>query len=150
MTKQPGYHTTITSKVEVLKYDRDELSTSRESDFALVETRLEERFSGGLAGSGHATHLRLEHANGTGRLICFERFEGRVGERSGSFVLQASGYTDAMHFVHGSWEVVEESGTGDLVGLRGFAVFSAHPSESSRTGWEAETTFTYWFGVEPA
>lgn len=139
-----GLHTTTKSSVEVLKYDRADLSRKNDSDIVIVETRLEERFSGGMSGMGHATHLRLEYPNGTGRLICYERFEGKVGELSGSFVLQGAGYTDLRHVVHGTWEVIEGSGTGELKNLRGSAVFSAHPKENDMSGWEAETALTYW------
>src|SRR3569833_241923 len=131
MSTNAGFHTTTKSRVEVLKYDRASLSRNPDSDIAIVETRLEERFSGGMSGMGHATPQRLEYPNGTGRLICYERFEGKVGELSGSFVLQGAGYTDPQHVVHGTWEVIEGSGTGELKNLRGSAVFSAHPNENN-------------------
>ena len=144
----PQNQKTTMSQVEVVKYDRQELSARGDSDVLLVETRLEEKFSGGMNGLGHATHLRTEHSNGAGTLICLERFEGSVETRSGSFVLRASGYTTPRRVVHGKWEVLQGSGTKELAGLRGFAVFSAEASEASKTGWSAETTLTYWLDYE--
>jgi hypothetical protein len=78
-------------------------------------------------------------------LICFERFTGSLDGRSGSFLLQASGFTDASHFVHGQWEIVPASGTQELERLRGYAAFGAWTDEKSKSGWSAETALTYWF-----
>jgi hypothetical protein len=143
-TKSPNHVTTI-SKVEVAKYNREVLDDADESGVAVVETRLEEHFTGGLIGTGIATHLRLERKNGTGALTCFERITGTLDDRNGSFLLQASGFTDRSHFVHGRWEVIEGSGTGELSGLRGYAAFAAKPDEHSKSGWSADTALTYWF-----
>jgi Protein of unknown function (DUF3224) len=109
-----------------------------------VETRLEEHFTGGLVGTG-GDHLRIERNDGTGMLTCFERVTGSVDGRPGSFMQQASGFTDRHHYVHGRWEGIEDSGTGDLLGLRGYAAFAAMPDKGSKTGWSADTSLTYWF-----
>ena len=127
------------------KYLREVLSPADASGLAVVETRLEEQFTGGLVASGWAAHLRLERANGTGTLMCIERISGKLDGRSGSFVLEATGFTDRSHFVHGRWEVVEGSATDDLSGLRGYAAFVARPDKNAKSGWSAQTSLTYWF-----
>jgi 4-carboxymuconolactone decarboxylase len=145
-------HTTTQSDVAVTKYLRDELSPADSSGLAIVETRLEEQFTGGLEGTGWATHLRLFRPDGTQTLMCIERFSGKLDGRAGSFVLEATGFSDALGFVHGRWKVVEGSGTDELFNLRGYATFVAKPDKSSKSGWSAQTTLTYWFGdaEEPA
>jgi hypothetical protein len=139
-------HVTTRSEVAVTKYTREVLDPANASGIAIVETRLEEAFTGGLVGAGQATHLRLERPDGTGMLTCLERITGVLDGRSGSFLLEASGFTDASHFVHGRWEVIEGSGTDELADLRGYAAFVARPDKRSSTGWSAETALTYWFG----
>jgi len=138
-------HTTTQSDVAVTKYVREELSPTDSSGLAIIETRLEEQFTGGLAGTGWATHLRLLRADGTQTLMCIERISGKLDGRAGSFVLEASGFSDASGFVHGRWEVVEGSATDELSSLRGYATFVAKPDRSTKSGWSAQTTLTYWF-----
>jgi hypothetical protein len=138
-------HTTTQSSVEVTSYLREVLSQADASGLAVVETRLEETFSGGLVARGWATHLRLEHADGRQTLMCIERITGHLDGRSGSFVLEANGFSDRQSIVHGRWEIVANSGTEELTGLRGYAAFVARPDKASRTGWSAQTTLTYWF-----
>lgn len=142
-------HVTSESDVAVLSYDQVVISPPDDSGISLIETILEERFSGGLEGDGSARHLRVIHENGTGTFTCVERFAGSLHGRSGSFALTADGFIDAAHVVHGRWEVVPGSGTGELRGLRGYAAFSAEQVPDSRTGWAARDTLTYWF-EEPA
>jgi len=139
-------HTTTQSDVAVTKYLRDEVSPADSSGLAIVETRLEEQFTGGLAGTGWATHLRLLRADGTQTLMCIARISGKLDGRAGSFVLEATGFSDASGFVHGRWEVVEGSATDELSKLRGYATFVAKPDKSTKSGWSAQTTLTYWFG----
>jgi hypothetical protein len=138
-------HVTTQSKVEVAKYAREVLDHAEDSSMTVVETRLEEHFTGGMIGTGIATHLRIERNDGTGILTCFERITGSLDGRQGSFLLKASGFTDQHHFVHGRWEIIEGSGTGELSGIRGYAAFGAMPDKTSKTGWSADTSLTYWF-----
>ncbi|MFB6451290.1 DUF3224 domain-containing protein [Bradyrhizobium tunisiense] len=135
---------TVDSSVEVEKYDRSLLNKPDASGLAIVETRLIEKFAGGIIGKGDATHLRLERSDGTGTLICYERITGSVGGRQGSFLLEAKGAIEPGGIVHGHWEVVDGSGTGELEGLKGYAEFSAKRDEQSPTGWRAHTSLTYW------
>ena len=60
----------------------------------------------------------MYHEDGSATFIGMERVVGRLGDRSGSFVLQSSGtYGDGVVKAH--WTVVPESGTGNLRDLRG-------------------------------
>lgn len=135
---------TVASKVEVEKYDRSVLSEADASGVAIVETRLVEKFVGGIVGEGRATHLRLERSDGTGTLICYERIAGTIGGLRGSFLLKADGAMEPGPVVRGRWEIVSGSGTAELERLNGYAEFSAERDESSPTGWRASTSLTYW------
>jgi hypothetical protein len=54
----------------------------------------------------------------SGSFVGLERIVGRVGGRSGSFVLQHTGTFDKTD-VNGTFFIVPQSGTGELVNLRG-------------------------------
>src|SRR6266540_3074303 len=56
--------------------------------------------------------------NGTATFVGFERFVGRIGSRSGSFVVETIGTFDGNE-ARTAWSVVAGSGTDDLQGLRG-------------------------------
>jgi hypothetical protein len=138
-------HITSESDVAVMSYEQAVISPPDDSGIALVETTLAERFSGGLNGDAIAKHLRVMNQDGTGTFTCVERFVGSLEGRNGSFALTASGFTDDASVVHGRWEVVRGSGTGELKGLRGFAAFFARQVPDSQTGWAARDVLTYWF-----
>jgi hypothetical protein len=133
------------STVEVLSYGQATISEADESGIALVETDLTERFTGDLTGAGVARHLRVRRADGTDTFTCVERFTGTLDGRAGSFALTAEGYTDTGDVVHGRWEVVPGSGTGELRGLRGYAAFAAGHDGRTASGWGARDYLTYWF-----
>jgi hypothetical protein len=70
--------------------------------------------------------------------VGIERVSGRVGSRSGTFVVQDKG-TLAGTTVSGTWFVVPGSGTGELEGLRGEGGFVAQLGEG------ADIALGYWF-----
>lgn len=63
-------------------------------------------------------------ADGSACFIGLERVVGRVGERSGSFVLQHNG-TFEGGTAKATWFVVPGSGTENLQGLRGEGGFAS-------------------------
>ena len=85
MQPKSSAHVTTHANVEVTKYLREVLDQAGDSAMTVAETGLEEHFSGGLVGTGIATHLRIERDDGTGMLLCFERITGSLDGRRGSF-----------------------------------------------------------------
>jgi hypothetical protein len=68
----------------------------------------------------------VHREDGSASFVGLERIVGRVGNRSGSFVLQHTG-TFEGGTAKAAWIVVPGSGTGELRGLRGAGGFaSAH------------------------
>ena len=60
----------------------------------------------------------------TAHLVGLQRITGSVGERRGSFVAEArADHTGKSS--HGSWSIVEGSGTADLGGIKGTGSFDA-------------------------
>jgi Protein of unknown function (DUF3224) len=134
--------------LKLTRYDRTVLSEADESGISLVSTRLEEQFTGGLVGRGVAGHLRITHPDGSDTFTGIERITGRLGDRSGSFAVTASGHTrDGV--VRGTTQVVPGSATGELAGLAGCGVFIAVPHQGATGGYKATDAFTHWFEPDP-
>lgn len=71
-----------------------------------------------------------DYATATTSFKGLQRVVGRVGARSGSFVLEVSGGSEAGE-TYATWSVVPDSGTGDLRGLRGDGGFRYRSGERS-------------------
>jgi hypothetical protein len=84
----------------------------------LTRAAVTKTFTGDVEGEGRVDYLMMYRDDGTAAFVGLERIVGRVGGRSGSFVLQRTGT-----FEHGvateSFFVIPGSGTGELRGLRG-------------------------------
>ena len=89
----------------------------------LTRASVTNAFQGDIEGDGTLEYL-IYHDGGSGSFIGMERVVGRIGDRSGSFVLQHNGTFEGGD-VKGTWVVVPGSGTGDLRGLRGEGGFVA-------------------------
>ncbi|QBD76125.1 DUF3224 family protein [Ktedonosporobacter rubrisoli] len=128
----------IASEIEVMDYQVKSIAERDESGLSLIETRLLEKFTGGLVGMGWADHVRVVSIDGSATFTGVERIKGTLDGLTGSFTLTATGSTDSAGMVHGNWEVVPGSGTGELTSLRGHGEFTAQEHHASNTT-------TYWF-----
>ncbi len=90
----------------------------------LTQADVIKTYVGEIEGVGTLHYVMTYRLDGSAEFRGYERFVGRVCERSGSFVLQHSGL-----FANGKANevssVVQDSGTGALSGLRGTTEFSA-------------------------
>ncbi len=77
-----------------------------------------QRFSGGIEADTLADTVMTYREDGTADYLGFQRVLGRLGGRSGSFVLQSVGSFDGK-VARTDVTVVPGSGTGELAGLRG-------------------------------
>jgi hypothetical protein len=105
---------------------------------ALVEIRIEESFTGGIAGQSTVRALQVVHGEQSSSLVSLQRVRGSLGGREGSFVLQGSGSVQNGKITL-DWFVVPESGTADLRGLRGEGGFEGEFGKGSKA------TLDYWF-----
>lgn len=108
-----------------------EVTTWDESPYEEVEgeahfTRasVTQSFEGEIEGEGAVEFLMVYPDKISASFVGLQRVAGRMGGRSGSFVLQVSG-TFEQGAVSGTWTVVPGSATGELRGLRGTGSFSA-------------------------
>ena len=81
-------------------------------------------FEGDLEGEGEVEWLMSYDDGTTARFVGLERVVGKIGDRSGSFVLQHTGTFDGK-IAKADLSVVPGSGTGDLAGMTGRGSFEA-------------------------
>lgn len=105
---------------------------------ALVEIHIEEVFAGDLEGSSRARALQAAFDDKTAVLLTLQRFEGRLADKSGTFVLQGQGSVQQGR-IDVTWSVVPGSGTGELAGLRGDGGFEG------AFGSGSNATLDFWF-----
>lgn len=84
----------------------------------LTRASVAKSFSGDIEGESQVEYLMMYRADGTATFVGLERVTARIGERSGSFVLQRAGAFEGG-LAKESYSVVAGSATGDLRGLRG-------------------------------
>lgn len=81
-------------------------------------------FSGDIAGEGAVDYLMVYPTADTARFVGLQQVNGQLGERKGSFVLEATGKFEGG-VVAAQWAVVPGTGTGELVGLTGTGGFES-------------------------
>ena len=96
-------------------------------------------YKGDIEGEGQREYLMIYREDETGNAIGLEQIVGRVGGRSGSFVIQSSG-TFVGHSTKGTWFIVPGSGTDELKGLTGNGEMNL---EGQKEDWPV--TFEYGF-----
>jgi hypothetical protein len=95
----------------------------------LTRASVSKTFTGDIEGEGQVEYLMMYRGDGSASFVGLERISGKVGGRSGSFVLQRTGVFEGGQAKE-SYSVVPGSGTGELRGLRGEGTSSVgHGSE---------------------
>ena len=90
----------------------------------LTHAKGTQRFGGGIEGNGSVDWLVCYRPDKTARFVGLQRIDGRIGERTGSFILEATSTHDGKAST-GTWEVIVGTGTGELVGITGRGGFEA-------------------------
>ena len=99
----------------------------------LTRASVTKTFTGDLEGEGQVEYLMMYRSDGSAAFVGLERFVGRIGGRTGTFVLQRTGVFEGGQAKE-SYSVVQGSATGELRGLRG--------DGSSAVGHGTEHPFT--------
>jgi Protein of unknown function (DUF3224) len=99
--------------------------TEIEGGRKLTQASVKQAFSGDIEGEGAVEWLMCYRPDQTADFVGLQRIAGRLGNRSGSFVLtQTAGTFDGKE-ARGELSVVPGSGTGELSGLSGTGEFRA-------------------------
>jgi uncharacterized protein DUF3224 len=127
-----------TGTFEITSWDEDTYHEV-EGEVTLTRASGAQRFTGDIEGEGSVQWLMCYSADGAARFVGMQRIEGSIGERTGSFVVEAAGDHDGRQS-KGAWTVIAGSGAGGLSGISGEGTFEA-PG-----GPEASFSLQYEFG----
>lgn len=75
-------------------------------------------YTGDIEGEAQVEYLMMYRSDGSAAFVGLERIVGRIGGKTGSFVLQRTGVFEGGQAKE-SYSVIDGSGTGGLQGLRG-------------------------------
>ncbi len=84
----------------------------------LTRASVAKTFTGDIEGEGQVEYVMMYRGDGSAAFVGLERVVGRIGNRTGTFVLQRIG-TFENGQAKESYSVVPGSATGDLAGLKG-------------------------------
>ena len=84
----------------------------------LTRASVTKTFTGDIEGEGRVEYLMMYRSDGSAAFVGLERVVGRIGGRSGTFVLQRTGIFENGQ-ARESYSVIPGSATGDLQGLLG-------------------------------
>ncbi len=105
----------------------------------LTVASVTQAITGDIEGDSSVRWLMAYAPDDTARVIGIQRITGRIGERSGSFVLETLGQFDG-EVASGDWTILPGSGSGALAGISGTG------STSAPSGSEATYELTYELG----
>jgi hypothetical protein len=95
-----------------------------EGEAKLTRASVGQAFTGDLEGEGSVEWLMCYREDKTAEFVGLQRFVGRLGSRTGSFVMQTQGSFDGSE-AKGSFAVVAGSGTQELSAITGSGAFAA-------------------------
>lgn len=99
---------------------KEQPASKSEGQPKLTRIELSYAYHGGLEGHGKSEYLMYASGDNVAYFLGYEQVIGRLGERSGSFVLQHTGtYDGGENLLALNVSVVPGSATGELSGLRG-------------------------------
>jgi hypothetical protein len=126
--------TTTTGRFDLASWDEE---TYDDAEGAMLKrVRNTKRFEGGIDGTSEANLLMALALEDAAAYVGIERVAATVDGRKGTFVLRHSAVTTGGLDI----DVVPNSGTGDLAGLRGVLAIEKSPEG------EHTYTFTYELG----
>lgn len=99
----------------------------------LTRASVTKTFTGDIEGEGQVEYLMMYRSDSSATFVGLERVSGRIGAKTGTFVLQRIGVFESGQAKE-SYSVIPGSATGELRGLQG--------DGSSAVGHGAEHPFT--------
>ena len=126
------------AEARITVHSSETVPFDKTSSPALTEIRLSETFSGDIEGESTARALQVLRDDRSASMVSVQRFSGKLGGRTGTFVLQGTEIV-ANGRIKATWFVVPGSGTGELSGLRGEGGFEGGFGQGS------VGTLSYWF-----
>jgi hypothetical protein len=114
----------ITSKSTfTIKSWKDEPSDALGVGIKLTRTKATQSYQGSISGEGAVEYLMCAGGDGVTYFSGFERIDGTVDGKAGSFIIHHVGTFAGEP--RSDWTVVAGSGTGELAGLAGQGSYAA-------------------------
>ena len=107
----------VEGSFEVTSWSEEQASGLEETG-KVSRATIGQRFDGGIEAETIADMVMTYREDGTAEFVGYHRVQGRVEDRAGSFVLQATGGYDGSA-ARTNFEVVRGSARGELAGLEG-------------------------------
>jgi hypothetical protein len=107
----------------------------------LTRASVTKTFTGDIEAESHVEYLMMYRDDGSATFTGLERITGRIGDKTGTFVLQRSGVFEAGKAKE-TYSVVAGSGTGQLTGLSG--------EGNSSVGHGNDLPFSLSYELQPA
>lgn len=123
--------TQISSQFKIEKWDETSFSQTKNGP-ELIRANVKQSYTGGIEGEGILEYLITTFDEDFSTFIGTERVVGKLDGRSGSFVLDHKG-THEEGVAKSSFRIVENSGTGELSGIRGEGEYEATHEKTSFT-----------------
>ena len=115
----------------------EETYSERGEGRKLTRASVKQALSGDIEGAGRVEWLMCYQPDDTAEFVGLQCVDGKLGDRSGSFVMRSDGTFDGCE-ARGELTVVPGSGTGDLGGLSGTGEFTAPMGSDARIELEYE------------
>lgn len=109
--------TTANARFGIKSWDEKPYSEGKDLP-KMTRASVTKTFTGDIEGEGQVEYVMMYRSDGTATFVGLERITGRIGDKSGSFVLERTGVFEAGQATE-SYSVVAGSATGDLRGLTG-------------------------------
>lgn len=122
-------------KFKITGWDEKEVTGLQEGG-KLTRAHVGKSYAGELQGEGKVEYLMMYRSDGSADFVGYEKVEGRLKEREGSFVFEHRG-SFKNGVANDTWTVKEGSGSGDMSGISG----SVHFKEGHKE--EYEVIFNY-------
>ena len=122
--------TQVTGTFKVLGWE--EMSYDAADLPQLTHASVSEELQGGIEGEASIRYLLASHEDRTASFIGLARVVGRIGERSGTFVMQDVG-TFRNGVAKGKWTILSGTSTGELEGIRGEGYFDTTHDNATYT-----------------
>jgi hypothetical protein len=95
-----------------------------EGGIRLTRVTGSQHFGGAIVGDGSVDWVFCYMTDRTARFAGFQRIDGSISGRTGSFVMESTGDHDGRSS-RGRWRIVAGSGTGGFTGISGEGGFAA-------------------------
>ena len=89
-------------------------------------------YTGDMEAEGKIEYVMAYSTDGSAHYVGLERIVGKVGDRSGSFVIRHIGHYSGKD-TQEEWNIVEGSGTGELEGISGKGMADSSSQEDAHT-----------------